>query len=380
MDGGGEVMKWWLIVPGLSLLILSACGVKPDQVPIEQAASVPTDSPLPTPVQADKPVSPVGTPVPLQEEGEMLVTTRVLEAAAGQFGLPQDKIEILSIEEVEWPNTCLGCAGPDTFCAQVITPGYRIVLRIGDALREAHTDATGRTIRFCDQVGAVDIGAVPQGRPAPDEVWEQFKKLLAYWQEKKRGYGLEQVQSTWEGRDITPRRMLGAARYRFTADQWEVIIGCPIASNASCEATLTHATMGLVWKGRIGRDGEVVEDGTPSDLQTEAFCDEGVEPSAYNTWKGVDIRPLEDGFSFVHRVPYVCCSNVIFATGGNPSRGVIRVIETNIGEVCRCMCPVVVAGEVHGLSPKPYTVEFWGIQKEPAHHLELLEMVEITVP
>jgi len=39
-----------------------------------------------------------------------------------------DSSAILKVEPVEWPDSCLGCASPDTACAQVITPGFRIVL------------------------------------------------------------------------------------------------------------------------------------------------------------------------------------------------------------------------------------------------------------
>jgi hypothetical protein len=32
------------------------------------------------------------------------------------------------MERVEWPDACLGAAGDDEVCAEVVTPGFRIVL------------------------------------------------------------------------------------------------------------------------------------------------------------------------------------------------------------------------------------------------------------
>ena len=39
-----------------------------------------------------------------------------------------DNITVVEDTEVEWPNACLGCPEPDEVCAQVITPGRKIVL------------------------------------------------------------------------------------------------------------------------------------------------------------------------------------------------------------------------------------------------------------
>lgn len=52
-------------------------------------------------------------------------------------------IEIVSVEPVDWPDACLGLARPDEACAQVITPGLRIILSVGGRQYEYHTDLTG---------------------------------------------------------------------------------------------------------------------------------------------------------------------------------------------------------------------------------------------
>lgn len=35
---------------------------------------------------------------------------------------------LISVEAVQWPDSCLGVPRPGVFCASVVTPGYRIVL------------------------------------------------------------------------------------------------------------------------------------------------------------------------------------------------------------------------------------------------------------
>lgn len=47
--------------------------------------------------------------------------------------------ELMAVEAVEWPDACLGFARPDEACAQVITPGYRVIVEQGNETIEYHT-------------------------------------------------------------------------------------------------------------------------------------------------------------------------------------------------------------------------------------------------
>ena len=49
---------------------------------------------------------------------------------------------------MQWngPNSCLGVSSPDAMCAQVITPGYRVVLEANGRQYEYHTNETGSQI------------------------------------------------------------------------------------------------------------------------------------------------------------------------------------------------------------------------------------------
>ena len=79
------------------------------------------------------------------------ITLQALDAAINQLsqstGVSAEQIQVLTSERVEWPDACLGLASQDEACAQVVTPGFRIVLQAGDQTYEFHTDESGTHIR-----------------------------------------------------------------------------------------------------------------------------------------------------------------------------------------------------------------------------------------
>jgi hypothetical protein len=67
-----------------------------------------------------------------------------------QVNAPVDSIAGVSQDETTWNDSCLGCPQTGENCAQVLTPGYRVVLRVSDATYEYHTDMGGRA-KLCSQ-------------------------------------------------------------------------------------------------------------------------------------------------------------------------------------------------------------------------------------
>ncbi|HEY2798304.1 MAG TPA: hypothetical protein VGK26_10490 [Thermoanaerobaculia bacterium] len=67
-----------------------------------------------------------------------------------QVNAPVDSIAGVSQDETTWNDSCLGCPQTGENCAQVLTPGYRVVLRVSDATYEYHTDLGGRA-KLCSQ-------------------------------------------------------------------------------------------------------------------------------------------------------------------------------------------------------------------------------------
>lgn len=69
-----------------------------------------------------------------------------VQALAEARGLAAAEITVISAEAVEWPNACLGAAEPDQACAEVLTPGYRVLLQVGDEQVTFHTDELGAAL------------------------------------------------------------------------------------------------------------------------------------------------------------------------------------------------------------------------------------------
>jgi hypothetical protein len=113
----------------LMLLVISSCNTMP----------IPDDLPLPTPsVEA---VHSLTTPLPISLE------QRIYAVLQEQLGVSETAVELQQIREVEWQDACLEAAQPDEFCAQVITPGYRIVAELPQGQAILHSDRSGQSIR-----------------------------------------------------------------------------------------------------------------------------------------------------------------------------------------------------------------------------------------
>jgi len=71
----------------------------------------------------------------------------LLASIAGQLQQSPSGVSLVSAEPVEWPDACLGVSTPGTVCAQVITPGYRVIVSAGGAQYEFHTNQSGSVVR-----------------------------------------------------------------------------------------------------------------------------------------------------------------------------------------------------------------------------------------
>lgn len=79
---------------------------------------------------------------------EMDMGALVRQILAQQLQLGLDEIEIVSVEQVEWPDACLGVYTADMMCAQVITPGYRVILEVDGEQYEYHTNIDGSFVQL----------------------------------------------------------------------------------------------------------------------------------------------------------------------------------------------------------------------------------------
>jgi hypothetical protein len=119
-------------------------------IPIALAISLLLAACVPLPsTQEPVPATPSGQGQPSQPAETTTPAAAAAQAAlAAELGVPESQITIVSAEPVEWPDACLGAATEGEMCAQVITPGYRILLEANGKQYEVHTDASGRTVRI----------------------------------------------------------------------------------------------------------------------------------------------------------------------------------------------------------------------------------------
>ncbi len=87
---------------------------------------------------------PAATPGPYP--GPVMAAVRAL---ADRLGIPAAQIAVAAWEAVDWPDASLGCPEPGMAYAQVITPGYQIMLEARGEIHQVHTDRSGQRVVFC---------------------------------------------------------------------------------------------------------------------------------------------------------------------------------------------------------------------------------------
>lgn len=94
-----------------------------------------TNTPTPTP-------TPTATTIP----SEVLARQLAINHLIGLTGLPAGEIHLISQQAVTWHDARLGCGPDDVFGAQVLTPGYLIILAARGQQYEYHTDLGTRLV------------------------------------------------------------------------------------------------------------------------------------------------------------------------------------------------------------------------------------------
>ena len=96
------------------------------------------------------------------------------EKLAERLGVPVDQVRLVRYVEVEWSDASLGLPQPGVAYAQVITPGYRVILEAEGRWHEMHTDLKTHVV-YAGTVPAEEVppplpAAGTQGEPPADPV------------------------------------------------------------------------------------------------------------------------------------------------------------------------------------------------------------------
>jgi len=74
-------------------------------------------------------------------------TASLIAAIAEDLGVPLETVQVVSVEPRNWPDSSLGCPQPDMLYAQVVTPGYLVLVDVSGERIEYHTDERGTVVR-----------------------------------------------------------------------------------------------------------------------------------------------------------------------------------------------------------------------------------------
>jgi hypothetical protein len=135
--------------------------------PTSTTAPTPTTEPAPEPTtELSTEIIEPATPItPTTAAGGVSVSPDILAQAlpgseepltaaiadlAQQTGRPPEEIGLVSIEAVDWSDASLGCPQEGYMYAQVITPGFRIILEADGQQYEYHTNQADGVI-LCQQ-------------------------------------------------------------------------------------------------------------------------------------------------------------------------------------------------------------------------------------
>jgi len=90
----------------------------------------------------------VGVEPTVEAAAEMAVDA-VHAQAVSDLGVDASEITLLEVSAEEFPDSALGCPDAGAFYAQVITPGYRVVLKAADQTVEYHTSTVADVVVRC---------------------------------------------------------------------------------------------------------------------------------------------------------------------------------------------------------------------------------------
>ena len=124
------------------LFVVSACVSKvstPDPKPAEA-------TPVPAIVSTSTPEF-IPNVMPTQNLSD-IPSQKAIDYLSAQLGIPTEKIRVISIDQVQWINACLGFQSPEEVCAEALTDGILVVLAAGEKEYELHMVLDGSSIRM----------------------------------------------------------------------------------------------------------------------------------------------------------------------------------------------------------------------------------------
>jgi hypothetical protein len=109
------------------LILLAACGAEPEPAATGDTA---TSSTAPPTTESDTSTMPINEQLP--------TVAPAVDDLAGRLGASPEDIEVVSAEEVTWPDGSLGCPEPGMSYTQALVEGSKVVLKHEDRVFVYH--------------------------------------------------------------------------------------------------------------------------------------------------------------------------------------------------------------------------------------------------
>jgi hypothetical protein len=119
------MLKKWIVSLVLASFVLTACGVNVTNVPAVVTQVMPV----------------------LEDVLPPDVALNIRNQVSEMLGVPVESIQLQSIEQMEWPDGCLGLGGADESCTAAVTPGWLLVFSADGQEFRFRADQTGTVIR-----------------------------------------------------------------------------------------------------------------------------------------------------------------------------------------------------------------------------------------
>lgn len=169
-----------LVVAPLLMATLGACqGSSPAaETPSTRTATLApltSTAGLPEPTFGEQPKEGRQVPTPhaseevLPQPEESMAADLAIANLSGRLDVPVEEIATSSIEAVRWPDASLGCPQPGMMYAQVVTPGYIVILSADGATYVYHTDESKVSV-LCE-LQTQPRSPVQGGDPAVQDGW-----------------------------------------------------------------------------------------------------------------------------------------------------------------------------------------------------------------
>jgi hypothetical protein len=90
---------------------------------------------------------PITRPVPPADEPYPPAVSAAIQSLSESLDMNPGRIEVLSYEPVDWPDSCLGLPETGEACAEVVTSGWKITLMVSGQSYEVRADQYGDQLR-----------------------------------------------------------------------------------------------------------------------------------------------------------------------------------------------------------------------------------------